>query len=116
MANLTPQRLTRAADILERYRSALFTGRKYDTGQFEHELRDLWTVGYQELKGIMIDLAGHGRFQEVAAYYMEHSNAPGVVSEFQRPLTELYGVRSYHHSPDFEEKKAAFWERAFAGV
>lgn len=100
--------------VLERYRTALFRSHGFDAGSLERELRDAWDTGYKDLKWLMCALAEHGRYQEVAAYYMEHSNAPGVVMEFQGPLAALYGVKSFHHSVDVELKKDQFWERAFA--
>jgi hypothetical protein len=60
-------------------------------------------------------MARHGRFQEVAAYYMEHSNAPGPVREFKTALAAIYGVKSYDYAPDLELKRDQFWHRAFAG-
>ena len=62
----------------------------------------------------MIGLLKHGRYQEVAAHYMETMNGNvGVVSEFQQPLADLYGVRSWYHSPDRDAKRAAYWAAAF---
>ena len=84
-------------------------------GQLERELRDLWGIGYQELKDIIIDMVKKDQFPEVAAYYMEHSNSGvGVVSEFKRPLSKLYGIPYFHHA-DREKKRQEFWMRTLGG-
>jgi hypothetical protein len=113
MTKLSDETLRLALPILERYRTVLLTSRRFDVGSFESELRGVWSIGYKTLKDFVIDMSEHGRFQEVAAYYMEHSNAPGVISEFKPCLARLYGLKTYHHSPDFELLKNQFWARAF---
>jgi hypothetical protein len=66
------------------------------------------------MKRAWIELADNGRFQEVAAYFIEHSNAPGPVAEFKPVLARLYGVKSYDHDVEMELKRDQFWQRAFA--
>lgn len=113
MYKLTDRRLEVAEQILEKYRSHLIEGHRFSAPSLEHELRAVWTnVGYQEIKGIMIDMfKNHERFKYVAAFYMENSNATGVVSEFKSTLAKAYGVRSFHSS-DAEKGKEEFWETA----
>jgi hypothetical protein len=110
---LTKRRLDAAEPILEKYRSHLHKSRHMQSMVLERELRDCWGIGYQELKDIIIDLAKTDRYRLVAAYYMQHQNAPGPVSEFQKPLADLYGTP--HYDPfDKDGKQKAFWENAFA--
>ena len=113
MPTLNDDMLQLACPILEKYRALLLQHRRFDAHAFEHELRHVWSNGYRSLKDFMKALAQHGRFQEVAAYYMEHSNAAGVVSEFKPCLAALYGVKSYNHDPDLELKRDQFWRRTF---
>lgn len=88
-----------------------------DAGILERELRDLWGMGYQSLKDVMIDiLSNHAEYSHLAAYYMEHSNTPGVVTEFQSPLAKLYGLSSWSYDDAKEQKREEFWERAFAMI
>ena len=115
MYKLTERRLTLAEQILEKYRSYFVETGYFRASRLEHELRSVWTnVGYQEIKGIMIDmLKNHPRYQYVAAYYMEHSSPTGVASEFKRSLAKAYGVSNFHGS-DTESAKDEFWETAKA--
>lgn len=112
MYKLTERRLEAAELILERYRAELIECGLFHAGSLERELRDVWSIGYQEIKDIMIDIVKrHERYHYIAIYYMEHSNSPGVVSEFKRTLADEYGIASYDHG----ERKAAqkeFWENA----
>ncbi len=63
----------------------------------------------------MIDIVkNHREYTHLAAYYMEHSPTVGVVSEFQRPLAELYGLTSWYHDTSKETKRQQYWENAFA--
>lgn len=114
MARLTARRLSAATDILERYRALLFGRRWFHTGDFQAELRLRWGLDGQELKGAVNDLAAHGRFQEVAAFFMEHGDTAGVAVEFQSVLAELYGVKRYH-APERGARRDEFWKRAFEG-
>ena len=114
MYRLTDRRHEKARDVLERYRHLLHDHRSLDCHQFEHELRELWDIGYQELKDIFEDLLRRfPQYEHLAAYYMEHINPTGVVVEFQEPLAKLYGAEWYHAS-DREEKRDSYWERTFA--
>ena len=38
--------------------------------------------------------------------------SPGVVSEFKIPLAKLYGASRFN-SPDWAQKRDAFWDRAY---
>jgi hypothetical protein len=107
MYKLTERRLAKAKPILETYRKQLHTSGFMAASNLESELRKCWNVGYQALKGIMIDLSKLPRYRYVAARYME-SGCPGVVTEFQRTLSELYGMDSLL-SRDKKAKKEAFW-------
>ncbi|HMP03888.1 MAG TPA: hypothetical protein PKD86_09350 [Gemmatales bacterium] len=113
MPKLNDDMLRRASPILEKYRTTLFQHRRFDAHSFEMELRDIWSTGYRSMKDFALAMSEHGRYQEVAAYYMEHSNAPGVVSEFKPCLAKLYGIASYDHATDRESKRCEFWRRAF---
>jgi hypothetical protein len=115
MYRLTERRLASAQPILEKHRAELFQRHSFDAQSLERELRDTWRLGYRELKGIMRDMLKHERYREVAAYYMEHSSARGVVSEFQQPLASLYGIKSYH-APERKEMRSKFWARVFGGT
>lgn len=113
MYRLTEKRLARAEGILEKYRAELFAKRSFDALIFERELRELWKVGYQEMKSIAGDMLKNERYHEVAAYYMEHSNpGAGVAAEFKLPLASLYGVRSFD-APEREEMRKRFWTNVF---
>jgi hypothetical protein len=115
MYRLTQRRKEKALDILDRYTKCLHDTRSMDAAWLERELRDVWGLGYQTLKGIMIDmLANHHEYAHLAAYYMEHSNGPGVVSEFQVPLARLYGITSWYHDDSKEQKRQEYWKTAFA--
>jgi HJR/Mrr/RecB family endonuclease len=115
MYRLTELRKSQAREALDRYTRQLHDSRAIIAGQFEHELRQLWGLGYQSVKDIMIDiLSNHAEYAHLAAYYMEHSNAPGVVSEFQQPLANLYGLNSWYNDEEKEIKRAAYWDNAFA--
>jgi|LGOV01.1.fsa_nt_gb HJR/Mrr/RecB family endonuclease len=115
MYHLTEHKKIKARDVLDRYTRHLHDHRSMDAGGLERELRQLWGLGYQTLKDIMIDiLSNHQEYAHLAAYYMEHSNAPGVVSEFLQPLANLYGLTSWYYDDEKEAKRDAYWENAFA--
>ncbi len=115
MYRLTERRKVKAREVLDKYTRELHDTRGITAGQLEHELRQLWVLGYQNLKDIMIDiLSNHSEYAHLAAYYMEHSNTPGVVSEFHQPLAQLYGLTSWYYDDQKETKRAAYWEDAFA--
>lgn len=113
MYRLTDKRFESARPIFEKYRSILFRNQAFDTQQFEHELRKCWDLGYRELKDILIALAKNEAFVGVAAYYMEHSNAPGPCSEFKAPLAKLYGVTSYDNTPNLAQARDLFWQKHY---
>jgi hypothetical protein len=110
MSRLTNRRLEKGGAILERYRAQLYARGSFNALAFEHDLRGCWNLGYRGLKGIMQDLLTRPRYRYLAAYYMERSNATGVVCEFQQPLANEYGIEWYH-ADDREEKRRAYWER-----
>jgi hypothetical protein len=56
MYRLTNRRLSAATTILEKYRAKLFGSHQIEPMHLEQELRDLWDIGYQELKDVMIDM------------------------------------------------------------
>ena len=115
MYKLTDKRFKRAEPVLERYRKQLLEKQRFHATALERELRDLWDIGYQELKSIMIDLLRKEKFMLVAAYYMENTNAPGVVSEFKNTLAELYGIRLFDSS-ECADAQRQFWQRAFSAT
>lgn len=112
MYRLTDRRLAAAREILDRYADWLNERHHIDPGMLEKELRETWDIGYQSLKDIIADMLNHERYRLVAAYYMQHQNATGPVSEFQPHLARLYGTRMYDPF-DPEGKRKAFWEAAF---
>jgi len=112
MATLTEARLKRIQPLLDLYRAELSRTQNLNTGQFETDLKDALKLGYQELKGIILDLAKRGNYVLLAARYME-GGCPGVVSEFKATLARLYGIDHYD-SDDREVKQREFWARAFA--
>jgi len=114
MYRLTKHRKAKARDVLDRYTRQLHDTRSME-GRLELELRQLWGLGYQALKFIMIDIVvNHPEYAHLAAYYMEHSNPAGVVTEFQRPLARLYGLTSWHYDDEKDDKRAEYWQNAFA--
>ncbi|MDA3961725.1 MAG: hypothetical protein PF961_13125 [Planctomycetota bacterium] len=112
MYKLTNKRLMVAKDILEAYRSQLAQSLQFDAPALEHELKKIWSIGYQEIIDIMIEiLKNHDRYRYVAAYYMENSDAPGVAFEFKAPLSKAYGISRYD-SDARNEAQLSFWESA----
>jgi hypothetical protein len=110
MANLTQRRFEKAKPLLDKYREQLHSTGHTSAEDLEHELRECWGVGYQELKQIIIDLSKRDHYRYLAACYMENSNAPCVIEEFKAVLAAMYGIKSYDHAPDREEKQRAFWQ------
>lgn len=108
MYRLTERRLQKAANILEKYRDQLHTRFHFDARQFEMELRECWGTGYRGIKSVVKDMLKNDRYRHVAVYYMEHANAPVVVSEFKLPLAKVYGIRRYD-SAETEQKRNEFW-------
>lgn len=117
MYRLTERRRRAASEILDRHTRILHDSRSCDALHLEMELRRCWDLGYQELKGVMIDMvAHHQEYAHLAAWYMEHINPTGVVVEFQESLEKLYGVSYWYHDPQREEKARAYWEQVFACI
>jgi hypothetical protein len=112
MYKLTEKRLEEAHGILEKYREQLRTKRYMDSSGLDAELRQCWQIWYQQLKDIMIDMLSNERYKHVAAFYMQHQNAIGPVSEFKPHLAELYGTDDYDHF-DKDGSQKAYWDRAF---
>jgi hypothetical protein len=106
---LTDLRFQKAKSILDRYQQELLRTGDLDFTAFERELKDVWNLGYQGLKPIIIELAARGEYTALAARYMEHG-WPAVVSEFKPPLAKLYGVR--HFADERRDKgRRKFWEK-----
>ncbi len=116
MYRLTERRKSKAREVLDRYTRQLHDSRAIPSDLLERDLRQLWGIGYQELKDVMIDiLSNHPEYAHLAAYYMEHSNGQAVVSEFQGPLARLYGL-SWYHDPNRASNRDTYWERVFAVI
>lgn len=116
MYRLTEKRLSDALPILEKCRAELLSSQRFNAQRFEMELRELWDTGYRELKSIAIQLLRHKRYREIAVFYMENSNlGSGVVTEFQIPLSEVYGIKHFD-APEREAARAAFWAAALDGA
>ena len=81
MYKLTQIRFDKAKEILDRYNADFLKRRDLRDGELERELRDIWDMGYQELKDIMIQLSERPEYRLMALRYME-SGCPGVVCEF----------------------------------
>lgn len=114
MANLTERRFAAGEPILEKYRAELLADKHIETAAFERELRELWGLEYGGLKPIVIGLSKLDKYEALAAYYMQHESSTGIVSEYQGPLTNIYGAAAFYHA-DFEEKRDAYWRRVFRG-
>ncbi len=116
---LTDQRKKQAGDILDKYTRQLHDERRIDALALEFELRESLGIGYQTIKGVMIDiLQDHPEYDHLAAYYMEHIHEAihgmGVAAEFKRPLARLFRMTSWDSDPRKERKRADYWENAFA--
>ena len=112
MYRLTEKRLRSAMAVFEECRQRLFAEHSFDALILERHLKTAWGIGYQELKDVMQDMLRNARFREVAVFYMEHSNTPGVVSEFKEPLARVYGI-SHYDAKDREARRKAYWEEVF---
>ena len=111
---LTDRRKAQAREVFDRYTRELHDTGAIEDFKLELELRQLWDIGYQSLKGIMIDiLTNHSEYEPLAAYYMERSGSGLVVSEFKLALAKLYGLSSYHDE-EREVKRVEYWKNAFA--
>jgi hypothetical protein len=110
MYTLTDRRFQQAEDIFEKYQGILIKNLEYDTHDFELELRNCWSVGYQEIKSILIDLIEkYPKFRYLTLYYMQFQNPSGPVWEFLETLAEQYGME-YYHSSECKRKQEEFWE------
>ncbi|HUU11629.1 MAG TPA: hypothetical protein VM431_13965 [Phycisphaerae bacterium] len=110
MYRLTQPSMRKAELILEDYRKRLYKHFRFDARSLEIELRGCWNVGYQELKDIFRDMLRLDRYRYVAIYYMENISGSAVVSEFQKPLAQAYGVR-FFRAPEMQRKRKEFWDK-----
>lgn len=94
--------------MLEQFRQELMSRGTFDSWLFEHELHELWNLGYRSLKDLIVDLASNNRFKHVAAYYMQFSNTSGPVCEFKPTLARLYGLRTYD-CEECEQARDQYW-------
>lgn len=92
MYKLTDRRLAKAKAILDAAVARLHKSKSINTGELEMQLRECWDLGYQELKDIFRQMLKMKEFQVLAAYYMQFSSGEMIVSEFQDPLIDFYGV------------------------
>ena len=114
MYRLTDRRLAKAEHLLEKYRSELSEHGRFNVTVMDRELKELWDIGYQELKGVIIDMyKNRERYQYVAVYYMEHSNDTGVAGEFRPSLADAYGLKHYRNDA-IDASRTLFWENANA--
>ena len=114
MYRLTKHMKAKARDVLDQYTRQLHDTRSMEGG-LEPELRQLWGLGYQALKYIMIDIVlNHPEYAHLAAYYMDSNPSGLVVTEFKRPLAKLYGLTSWHYDDEKDDKRADYWKNAFA--
>ncbi len=110
MFTLTERRMEKISPILEAYSAFLAERNAFDCMSLERELRQSLDTGYGEIKQIMCQLIKRADFALVAAFYMQHVNAPGPISEFKAPLAEFYGVGRYD-SPECDEARNQYWKR-----
>lgn len=113
MAHVTERRLEKVTPILNAYRETLIAKQRFDTGSLERDLCEAINTGYRGLKDFMNDLCKYPHHLHVALYYMQHSNAPGPVMEFQGALADAYGIPSYY-SDEREAAQNLFWSTFFA--
>jgi len=127
----TDELIEQAAAILDRYNEQLHREGAINTYALEIELREVWGLGYQALKPVMIDLMRNfPEYECLAAYYAEFGNqsmmgklerpfyeespsAMRVVAEFKKPLAELYGANSWHNDESLADKRRRYWIEAF---
>lgn len=118
MSRLTKDRLTAAEPVLDRYLDKLRRDRFFSAAALERELSDLWRIGYQQVTGVIADLAETPGYRLVAADALGPPDAApravDVAPEFHASLAKLYGLASYD-APDRERKRSEFWSRAFDG-
>ncbi|QDV62187.1 restriction endonuclease [Crateriforma conspicua] len=117
MYRLTEKRKREAQTVFDKYTRDLHDHRWINTTRLEAELRSIWDLGYQEIKDVMIDMAEHHtELTHLSAFFMEHNNPMGVVSEFQETLARLYGLSGWNTDSNQESARKAYWERAFAVI
>lgn len=108
MFTLTERRMRKICATLSEFNARLERHQWIDCHDFELVLRRLLNTGYREIKDVMRQLVKQEQYARLAAYYMQFSNAPGPVAEFQEPLARLYGVRHYG-SPEFASARDEYW-------
>lgn len=113
MYKLTERRLAKAKELLDNSAALLAKKRGINCMEFEMQLRECWDTGYREIKDIMQQLLKMPEYRLLAAYYMQNSGGPGIVSEFQEPLCKFYGIPWKAQAPD-ESTVKKFWSTAFA--
>jgi len=63
------QDLNNAHDIFEEYSNILDESNKFDSSDFEHKLRDKFSIGYQEVKSIINAFYKNGQWTSVCMIY-----------------------------------------------
>ena len=110
------QLVEKAHDVLEEAFQYMLTHDCNLPWDFEARLRIAWArsaknpLANRDLKDRILDAYKHPRYAYVFARYMETSNPNGVVTEYQRPLAYLYGVKVYSGTKAEEDRKA-FWAK-----
>jgi len=61
--------LNNAHDIFEEYSNILDESNKFDSPEFEHKLRDKFSIGYQEVKSIINAFYKNGQWTSVCMIY-----------------------------------------------
>ncbi len=74
--------MNRAHDIFEKYDKALEASGAFNGSALEHELRNAFNIGYQEVKGIVCTFWDKGQWQSVCRKYAEQHQC----GEFHRIL------------------------------
>lgn len=108
MYTLTNARLETIEQSLDAAAATLCRGGGIHCRTLEHELRDLLGTGYRELKDVMLQLFLSPKYTLLAAYYMQHIDAPVVVAEFKPTLAAFYGVEDFD-SGECRAKRTSFW-------
>ncbi|MEZ6056239.1 MAG: hypothetical protein R3C01_06000 [Planctomycetaceae bacterium] len=63
--------ISRAHDIFEKYDKAMAASGSLDGSGLEHELRDTFGIGYQEVKGIVCTFWNSGQWRSVCRSYAD---------------------------------------------
>jgi len=74
--------ISRAHDIFEKHDKSTAASGSLDGSALEHELRDTFGIGYQEVKGIVCTFWDNGQWQSVCRKYAEQHEC----GEFHRIL------------------------------